>query len=325
MSGSSGEMFMTFYPTSTTNTAFSEFGTDASQSHFPYTTTNVYDDFGSTVRKGSITNTIQALNVWYPLGVWSAANDWGLHKAGTNTYTTGTNTVGWASSGSHQIGGGGDIKIAEVFAFNRKLSTNERALMATYMQRHYPDIILQDNFNRTTSTNAIGNPQIGGAPTYHTGSWTTDGTKLNNQTAEGVISWPVNTSSYVADFTVGHSVTGQDSGYCVRLADNNNFWLVYLINGQTTLHTRISGSYTQRATLTSAAWAPGDVCRVYVTASSIAVHRKASGSDTFTNLGSYYDSGWMLNCNTRIGIRTNTTTAPFGADNIEVRPYSGVI
>ena len=145
---------------------------------------------------------------------------------------------------------------------------------------------------------------------------------MNNATAEGFISWDVQYDSYVADFTIAHSVLSNDVGYVVRLTDNNNCWLVYLYNQQTALYTRDGGSYNLRGQLTGVGatpWVPGDVCRVTVTPATVAVSRQAGGTGEFTSLGSV--SSILHATATRVGVRTNTVGTNWGADSIVVRPY----
>jgi hypothetical protein len=176
-----------------------------------------------------------------------------------------------------------------------------------------------DNFERSTTGNTVGAPQIGNSPTYPNGTWGTNG-KVFSSNAEGVISWDVGTTAYVADFTLGYNSAGNDAGFLVRVMNATNFCMVYLYNNQTVLYTRDGGSYNLRATWTAATWVAGDVCRVRVTTGSIAAERKPLGQSSFTSLGSYNTTSY--NTYTTIGIRTNNSV--WGADLIEVRSPTDV-
>ena len=63
-------------------------------SFYTYSDGNIYDAFGSTTRKDSITPTM-ATDVWRRLDIWSAPSDWSMLLDGTVQHATSSNTVGW--------------------------------------------------------------------------------------------------------------------------------------------------------------------------------------------------------------------------------------
>ena len=128
---SGAELFFYFRPTVTDNNFMVDWGTDSLQDHWPYSGTQIYSDFGSSGRKSAGSHI--ALSTWYAMSVYSVASDWGVYKTNSLVYSTGSNTVAW-SGNTHMIGNGSEI--AEFFAFNRKLASQERTAMFTYLNRH---------------------------------------------------------------------------------------------------------------------------------------------------------------------------------------------
>lgn len=61
-------------------------------SHLPYLDGNIYDTFGTTVRK-TVGNPTQSLANWCIYTVTSAANNWKAHLNGTQIYATATNST----------------------------------------------------------------------------------------------------------------------------------------------------------------------------------------------------------------------------------------
>lgn len=84
-----------------------QWGTSGNQTYHPFSDGNIYDDFGSTVRKSCGAST-GALTAYRIFSCYSAANDWKLFIDGgtggssggtTARFSTATNTVGWAGAG----------------------------------------------------------------------------------------------------------------------------------------------------------------------------------------------------------------------------------
>jgi hypothetical protein len=116
--------------------------TDAgADTHYPFTDGNIYDAFGSTVRK-STGNPSQDLTAWHLYNVRSAAGDWSSHHNGVEHYSTATNTVGFGTA-RHNIGQSTRNFfnltgwIAEVFIYSRVLTAAERADVHDYLTGKY--------------------------------------------------------------------------------------------------------------------------------------------------------------------------------------------
>lgn len=95
-------MFMVFQcnadpPASSANSGLWKMGTDASTTHFPFTDSNVYDQFGTTARKstGNPTPSLAAAHIYE---VTTKSGGWTSYFDGTQHFTTATNTVGFSSS-----------------------------------------------------------------------------------------------------------------------------------------------------------------------------------------------------------------------------------
>jgi len=122
-------------------------GTGAPTIEYDWSDSNIYDDFGSTVRK-----------IWNPLtapaggpaveilnphiyNIYSAAGDWAASFDGTVNYSTSTNTVNFADTQSTNTYLGAahnsifNGNISEAILFNRKLTTNERSRVNSYHPR----------------------------------------------------------------------------------------------------------------------------------------------------------------------------------------------
>ncbi len=118
------------------------FGAAGANNHIPYTDGNVYDGFGSTVRKGTgnptlnLSTTVRLYEVITTSSEWTSKIDGGAH------YTTATNTVGWDAVGSYL---GADNyygavamtgHVAEMVLCSAKLTT-ERATLIAYLNARY--------------------------------------------------------------------------------------------------------------------------------------------------------------------------------------------
>lgn len=116
------------------------FGSSGSASHYPFGGDGlIYDTFGSTTRKDSLTSQITILNNWHRLRIHSATNDWGMFQNGSTVHTTATNTVGFESSPRIGFNGAQNMKVdlAAVYLFSAKLTTGEISDMNAYINSKY--------------------------------------------------------------------------------------------------------------------------------------------------------------------------------------------
>jgi hypothetical protein len=117
-------------------------GTSGDASHYPFTDGNIYDSFGSTVRK-TVGDPTPALSSWRIVNVHSASNDWAFKIDGVTIFSTGTNTVSFPSSAllgrCDPLPGNVflDGDIAEYIQCSRKLVNGERANIASYLQSKF--------------------------------------------------------------------------------------------------------------------------------------------------------------------------------------------
>jgi hypothetical protein len=174
-------------------------------------------------------------------------------------------------------------------------------------------LLLSENFNRVTTNNTLGAPQVGTGPTYPVGTaWGTDGTKLNAPNATDVIiAWDLGVPTYDLYHTVIGNVAA-DGGPIVRYTSTTQLYLINLSSN--TVFVKNPG-YSSAGTLTSVTWAAGDVCKVSVTATSIQVFRQAGGSGAFTSLGTVFTTTFASA--TRVGYRS-TGSPVLSADQLDV-------
>ena len=111
-------------------------GTSAFESHVPFTDGNIYDDFGSTVRKtvGNPTPSFTSPRIY---NVVSASGDWSATLDGSSLHSTGTNTVGFPAAPMLGIGKSlGNYFLGEMKAFllyDGKLSSGDRTAVYDYL------------------------------------------------------------------------------------------------------------------------------------------------------------------------------------------------
>ena len=138
-----GEVFIvvkidTDPPANAAQTGLWKIGSDTVATHFPYTDSGVYDDFGSTVRKTS-GNPTAALTTPRTYHVISKSSLWTSWVNETQHYTTATNTVEFTIAGT--IGKSSDAgnsyfldgDIAEIVLYGAELSSADKALVAGYL------------------------------------------------------------------------------------------------------------------------------------------------------------------------------------------------
>jgi hypothetical protein len=105
--------------------------------HFPYTDGNVYDGWGSTVRKSTGNPTLSISSAFRLYCVSSSSGDWTSWFDGTQHFTTATNTVSFPATPtfgrSFSTNWYLDGDVAELFIFDSALSTGDRQLMEAYI------------------------------------------------------------------------------------------------------------------------------------------------------------------------------------------------
>jgi hypothetical protein len=123
-------------------------GTANSGNRIPFPTDNkVYDDWGSTVRKGGAgiapLQPSQVLGQWYVYNVSSAPGDWTNRVDGRTYHSTTTNTVAFSST---PVLGRGVISpvqlnlvggVVELIVYDRKLTDVERQRVMQYLFFRY--------------------------------------------------------------------------------------------------------------------------------------------------------------------------------------------
>lgn len=116
-----------------------DLGTDVNSSAVPFTDGNIYDSFGSTVRK-TVGNPAPSLASPFIYNVTSTATEWTARLNGTQIFTTPTNAV--AFSAAPTLGRSKNSTIlfkgvmAEMFMLSRALTTSERASALSYLRRY---------------------------------------------------------------------------------------------------------------------------------------------------------------------------------------------
>jgi len=129
-------------PASSAVSGFWEFGTSSFATNWPFTDNNVYDDWGTTVRKstGNPTPLLADPNVY---NVSSASGAWTSRFNGTQHFTTGSNTVGFTTTpslGRSQVTGLDiffDGWFAEALIFDNVLSGGDRTTVTDALKAIY--------------------------------------------------------------------------------------------------------------------------------------------------------------------------------------------
>lgn len=127
--------------TDITTSGGDDFGSSVDTSHYPNAAgaTQIYDDFGSTVRKGLLTSVLTILNTWHVVYKWSASNDWGLMQDYATVFTTATSTVGFSSTPRIGFNGTQYMKcdIAATYLFSVKPSAATLAKLRARIEQKY--------------------------------------------------------------------------------------------------------------------------------------------------------------------------------------------
>jgi hypothetical protein len=138
------ELFLLFL-NSTTGDGGAIYGMAAASVNDPATyipfsgDSNIYDSFGTTVRKDAISASVLA--GWNVYNVSSANGAWRNALNGVELFSTSTNTAGFRSNSffwqnPSGIYSGG--KMIAVFLFNQVLTTDQRAAVNTYLATLHP-------------------------------------------------------------------------------------------------------------------------------------------------------------------------------------------
>jgi hypothetical protein len=111
-------------------------------SHYPFTNGFIYDGYGATNRKDTITHA-QNLAAWHVYNPYSANLDWALRINNTSVATDATNNVAFPDYAPYAGGLGrsfsfdgtnyASMHVAAVYHFSAKLNSTERANMYAYI------------------------------------------------------------------------------------------------------------------------------------------------------------------------------------------------
>jgi hypothetical protein len=122
----------------------SRWGTSGTSEYLGFSDGNIYDQFGTTVRK-TISKTAGILASPFIYESYSAASDYQAFVNGASVFTTATNTVGFGTSQPTLfLDNGGDQgtnQIGEVVAFNRKLTAIERVMVSEFLGRKFAIVV----------------------------------------------------------------------------------------------------------------------------------------------------------------------------------------
>lgn len=127
-------------PASSNDSGLVWFSNNDFSTHYPFTTGDVYDGYGTTVRKATGNPSVTLTN-WHIYDAWSATNDWALQLNGSTHFSTATNTpsfqqtpfLGRSLGFTEKMNGW----LAAVYCFNAKLSSGDRTSMLTYINGKY--------------------------------------------------------------------------------------------------------------------------------------------------------------------------------------------
>ncbi len=135
-----------------------DLGSTGNRGLYPNTDGNLFEEFGTTVRKGNIS--VGPLNQTRVYNVRSATGEYEITLDGSSIFSTATNTVGFENAailGREENGGGFDGDIAEFILFNQTLNAAQRSIVINYLAAKYDvnisnDLYLfQDNYGEAVS------------------------------------------------------------------------------------------------------------------------------------------------------------------------------
>jgi len=112
--------------------------------HFPFTNGQLYENFGraNRVATGNPTDPLDSPVI--PYNVISKSGEWTVNINGTQHYTTGTNTVSFATaSANHRVGRAHSAtdnffgRISQVLVYDTVMSAGDRAEMQTWLDLYW--------------------------------------------------------------------------------------------------------------------------------------------------------------------------------------------
>jgi hypothetical protein len=111
-------------------------------SHYPYSDGEIYDDFGSTLRKACGNPTLDLASDYRIVNIKSEANFWEYVIDGDVLFTTTTNSVAWTTTpkigyDERYVLATSRLDIVAVIFFSRVLETTERQDVNTYLEEKY--------------------------------------------------------------------------------------------------------------------------------------------------------------------------------------------
>lgn len=108
---------------------------------YPWNDTNIYDNFGTTVRKDAIAPVVSLLQ-WNIVSVVSAANDYRYYINTVNRRTTATNTVGWTTTPVWGRAGAFYLRadVAEIMVYSGALSDANRNAVEAYLKAKWATV-----------------------------------------------------------------------------------------------------------------------------------------------------------------------------------------
>lgn len=108
---------------------------------YPWSNGQIYDNFGTTVRKDSIVPGV-SLQQWNIVSVVSAASDYRYYINNVNKRTTATNTVGWHTSPVFGQAGGFYLRadVAEIMVYSGALSDGNRNALEVYLKNKWTTV-----------------------------------------------------------------------------------------------------------------------------------------------------------------------------------------
>jgi len=119
---------------------FTRFGNSGQNTHYPWSDGVIYDDFGSNVRK-TVGNPAQPLNEFHLYNTLSKAGEWKARINGLVVFATTNNSVSFFTAPTLGKSSGDTVyfsgDMAEIVAFNRTLTTDERDGIGKYLNQKY--------------------------------------------------------------------------------------------------------------------------------------------------------------------------------------------
>lgn len=157
------EMFVVWQTGSDgTNNGPWRWGSDAGgsrASHYTFTDGNIYDDFGSTVRKAT-GNPTPDVTLDHIYNVITASGEWTSNINDSEHHTTETNTVGWDTTpflGENDVSNFFENDIAEFIIFDAKLSGADHDAVFSDLDGYY----ITQPAAGTIPHNPLGHPVAG--------------------------------------------------------------------------------------------------------------------------------------------------------------------